>query len=271
MGEARWIKKRSLLFAMTLVVLLAVMQWVPKSFFQPLQGVLATVTVPFENLFSWGAFETHSLFAFLTSLGQLKEENAMLHQELLKRSSDQAALAYLRQENETLRRELELSRASDYRLVTGEVIAHERGAVLSQLRINRGTHQGLKPGMPVVSGGTILIGVIETVGPFTAEVRLLSHPESLVAVMVEGAAGEMLLRGDRGLGLVLDLARPNDKFETGSTVMTAGMSENLPGGLLVGTIETSRLSPDQLFRQAVVVPPVRADQLRVVSVITNAE
>lgn len=173
----------------------------------------------------------------------------------------------LEEENTALRQELNLPQQSQQKLVAAEVIGRDQNGSSVFLRINRGQQQGVKMGMPVVVQGNILVGRIETAGPFSSEVRLLSHPESLIAARVEGAKTEAVVKGDHGTGLLLDLARPNEKIETGATVMTAGMSDGLPGGLLIGTVETVQLSGDQLFQQAVIIPPVRADLLRFLSII----
>ena len=174
------------------------------------------------------------------------------------------SLKPLEEENAALRQELDLHKKSDFTLVTAEVIARDAAAVLW---IDRGAQQGIQVGMPVIVHGKILVGRIHTVTPFASEVRLLTHPESLIASRVEGARTESIVRGDHGTGLLLDLARPNEQVKNGATVITAGMSDGLPSGLFIGTIDTPKLSGDQLFQQASILPPVRADILRFLSVI----
>ena len=87
--------------------------------------------------------------------------------------------------------------------------------------------------------------------------------------MAEEIAGQMIVRGDHGVGLLLDLARPTDALAPGTMIITSGLSDGLPAGLLIGTIQTARPSADQLFQQASLVPPVRADSLRFVSVMIS--
>lgn len=269
MRTNRLMASRSLLFVTSFVVLACLVHFLPDHFFRPIQTLLVTVTLPFQNLFSWTAFELRQGTDLLGSLGTLKEENERLHQELLAREGDQALAQSVREENEELRRLLELSTKTDRTLVLGEVIHRERHQSTTRtLRLNRGERQGIRVGMPVVAEGSVLIGRIESVAPFTAEVELLSHRDSVVAVNIEGVTGEAILRGDRGSGLLLDLVRPNEKLEAGARIVTAGFGDGLPNGLLVGTVETRRLSADQLFQQATVLPPLRADRLRFMAVIT---
>lgn len=270
MRERRFFQKRSTLFGLTVVILAGGIYFLPVNFFRPLQTVLITITLPFENLFAWTAFEVREGMDFWRNLGTLKSDNERLNQTLLGLQADRALVVSLKQENEDLRREAVLPRSVERTVVTGEVIArHQSGSSVTSLRLNRGSEQGVAPGMPVVSGGSVLIGRIESVTPFTSEIRLLSHSDSLVAAMVEGVSGEALVRGDHGVGLLLDLARPNEKIASGAVVATAGLNDGLPSGLFIGTIDSTRLSGDQLFQQAILIPPVRADTLRFMSVITR--
>lgn len=267
--SARPQSKRPLATLVALAVLAGAVFFLPAGWLTPVQRLFVMVTLPFQNLFSWTAFELREWTGFWGSIRELKAENEQLTRDLLALKADRAALVSLREENEHLRREVGLAKSDDRQLVSAEVIARDESGLARRLRINRGTQQGIAPGMAVVSGGTVLVGRIERADPFSSEVRLLSHTESLVAAMVEGVAGQTLVRGDHGVGLLLDLARPNEKLEPGATVVTAGLNDGLPSGLLIGTIESVRLSGDQLFQQAPLVPPVRADTLRFMSVITD--
>lgn len=267
--ETNWIKKRGGLLIGVLGIGLFLFIVAPRDFLRPLQTAFVTVMTPFENVFSWLAFELREGGSFLGSIRTLKEDNERLHQETLSLLGNQASVKALRQENDELRRQAGLEPHSGAILLMSEVIARGEGGLATSLRINRGEHQGVKVGMPVVTAGNILIGRIESVTPFSSEVRLLSHHESLIAAMAEEIPGQMIVRGDHGVGLLLDLARPTDTLTPGTMIMTSGLSDGLPAGLLIGTIQTARPSADQLFQQATIVPPVRADSLRFVSVMTS--
>lgn len=267
MHDVRPFYQRSLFVVLIigLVFVFTLVSHIP--FLKPLQQAIVTITLPVQNVFSWTAFELREWGDLWGSIQGLKEENESLHQELLLLQASQARSVYLEEENTSLRRELNLPENFDHKLVAAEVVARDQTGSASLLRINRGKQQGVKEGMPVVVQGNILIGRVEVAAPFSSEVRLLSHPESLVAVRIEGVKTEAVVRGDHGTGLLLDLARPNEKIEKGAGVITAGTNEGLLGGLFIGTVEAVQLSGDQLFQQAVIIPPVRADLLRFVSVI----
>lgn len=268
-AETSWMKKRLLLLVAIFGLGLLVLVLAPPQFLRPLQNIFTTLTTPFENVFSWIAFEMREGGEFFGSIRTLKEENERLNREVLSLHGDQALLKALRQENEELRKEIGLEPHLGATLLASEVIARSEGGLSTILRINRGESHGVKVGMPVVASGNILIGRIHSTAPFSSEVRLLSHHESLIAAMAEEITGQMIVRGDHGVGLLLDLARPTDTLKPGMMIMTSGLSDGFPAGLLIGTIQTVRSSADQLFQQASIVPPVRADGLRFVSVMTS--
>ncbi len=263
-----WFQKRRMLLLAAMVLSVGLWIMAPATFWQPAQKILVTFTAPFQNVFSWLAFELREKGQFIGSIGGLKEENARLHQEILTLKGHQSKVKALERENVELRQAIGLEPHPGTVLLASEVIARGEGGLATTLRINRGTNKGVQVGMPVVAAGNILIGRIVSVATFTAEVRLLSHHESLVAAMATEIPGHMIVRGDHGVGLLLDLARPTDTLTPGTAIMTSGLSDGLPAGLLIGTIQTVRPSADQLFQQATIVPPVRADSLRFVSVMT---
>lgn len=265
--EEERIKKRLLILFCTVGLGLVFFFLVPNRFWYPFQRGLVVITTPFENIFSWMAFELRDGGAFLSSLGELKTENERLHREVLSLQGNKTQLLALEKENQALREQVGLETHPTYTYLASEVIAQSGDGLSTTLRINRGTKHGVVVGMPVVTAGNVLVGRIHQVSIFSAEVRLLSHHESLIAATTDTVSDQMIVRGDHGLGLLLDLARPTASLESGTQVMTAGLNDGLPAGLLIGTVQTVRPSPDQLFQQAVIIPPVRADQLRFLSIL----
>lgn len=262
------IPKRNLILGVMLMLGLAFFLWLPSRFLNPLRQLFLVISTPLENVFAWVAFEVRDEGQFLSSIGTLKSENERLHQELLTLQGNKALLSALQEENDALRQSISLAPHPKRTQVMGEIIARGKDGMTTSLRINRGKQDGIAEAMPVITADNILIGRIQAVTAFASEVRLLSHRESLIAVTVPGVTSQMIVRGDHGVGLVLDLARSADTLTPGAQVMTAGLSDGLPAGLLIGTIESAHLSPDQLFQQAVILPPVRTNELRFVSVIT---
>jgi rod shape-determining protein MreC len=76
-----------------------------------------------------------------------------------------------------------------------------------------------------------------------------------------------VIRGEYGLGLILDLVSQTDIINGGDTVATSGLSGDFPRGLLIGKIQETKSTPDKLFQQAVVLPRVKYSKLDMVFIL----
>ena len=241
--------------------------WNPGFIMRPIASAAQIVAFPFERAFSFLLFEVRDVLGFIGSIGELKTENERLireHRDLL---SDQAALHDIRSENESLRKELGLAPRTQYDLISAEVIGEDILAQGKALIINQGSGSSISVGMPVVVGKGILIGRIDEVFVGSARVRLLSHPDSLVAAMTTEGEAKGAVRGEHGLGVLFDMVPRTDVLERGHSVVTSGLGAEFTRGPLIGTLQDPRYTTDKLFQQASVVAPVKYADIRFVSVI----
>jgi rod shape-determining protein MreC len=77
------------------------------------------------------------------------------------------------------------------------------------------------------------------------------------------------VRGEYGLGIILDLVSQADVLNEGDDVITSGLGGNYPRGLLIGRIQEFGFTADKLFQQAVIMPKVKYSELQMVAVIKN--
>jgi rod shape-determining protein MreC len=121
--------------------------------------------------------------------------------------------------------------------------------------------------MPVIAYEGILIGKTSEVFSGSSKVTLLSDAESAVNAsdLESGARG--VLKGEYGLGIVLDMVSQADVMNAGDTVVTSGLGSEMPKGLLIGKILETKVTGDKLFQQAVVAPRVKYSKLEAVFVI----
>lgn len=241
----------------------------PAWFIAPVRTTLMTVTAPFQKIFSVTAFELADIARFFASIGELKNENERLEKERLQLLVEVAKLSDVSKENDELRRELGLVPRDRYTLKSAEIIGRDVTGLGNWLSINVGSLDGIQKGMPVIVDAGVLIGRVAEVFPTNARVMLLSNPESIINGIALDTNARGIVKGEYGLGLLFDMVLQSDTLTSGDTVVTSGLGGDMPKGLLIGTLQETRLSQDHLFQQASLLSPVRFDRLRYVFVVEN--
>lgn len=258
-----------LLTALAAVAILLGLAWWNPSFLRPVQFALGTLARPFQEMTAYVAFRLREAGTFFRDIGQLKEENARLLTENRRLRGDQARLTELEEENRELREALRLLPREEFALTGADVIGRDSDGGGQWLLVNRGTRHGVRPGQAVLAEGRTLLGRVESSALLSSRVMLLTHPESVVNVSDPATGAKGVVRGEYGLGLLLDMVLQADRIDVGDEILTSNLGGSLPAGLLVGSVSETRDSSDRLFRQATLLPAVAPDSLRTVFIIVD--
>ena len=249
------------------VLLLGIIYVLPPVVSDPFRFAITVVTQPVERVFSFLGFKIGETFSSFASIATFKEENARLLADNLALQSDNARLHDVEKENTVLREQLGAPKDTRWDTVAAEVIGRDAEGSGRWIAINRGTIDGLTKGMAVVVGGGILVGQVDEVSLTSAKVLVLTHPDSVVNVTDEVTSARGVVRGEYGLGIVLDMVPQTDALNIGDRIITSGLGGTLPPSLVVGTLGDIRQTPDRLFQQAAIRPVIATDQVRFVEVI----
>jgi len=254
-------------FILTIFAVLIV--WNPRSLFSPFREIFARTNYAFQKIFSTIGGNTGGFFDFLSSISSLKDENADLLKENNSLVSQLTLLREEKKENEILRKQLELSPKNKFNLENAFVIGQDPQRLGSWIIIDKGSSSGITVGMPVIVSDGILVGKIEETSGISSKVSLLTNSTSIVNAADLNSEARGILRGEYGLGILLDLVSQEDILSNGDDVITSGLGGDMPRGLFIGKIQEFGVSSDKLFQQAVVIPRVKYSDLRMVSVIKN--
>lgn len=154
--------------------------------------------------------------------------------------------------------------AAAARALAASVVLRDPAPGRDVVVIDRGERDGLRPGQPVLGPGGTIVGTISSAQRGRARVRLLSDPDSAVAVVVQSTRTQAVLAGGRD-GLRLEFAPLEDPIAVGDPVLTSALGGLLPGGLLAGRVaEVDR--PRQGILASVRVEPL-ADYRRIEHVL----
>lgn len=236
---------------------------------------LREVLAPLQHGWAALALRARETAAVARGLGGLARENREQAEELIRLRQQVAALATVAEENRALRSQLGFQREQAPQLIAAEVIARDAVGWWEALRIGRGLLDNVRPDQAVVTAEG-LVGRTQAVSPRTAEVLLLSDPRCRVGVQVArtGGYGILMGRGSSPTGRAVcrvDFINRNLAPRLGDAVVTSGLGQVFPPGILIGYIERVYQDASGLYLAAEVTPKADLSRLRYVFVLTTDE
>lgn len=239
----------------------------PYNFFSPIRSVISASLLPFNKFAYVISLKTEYVKDFLFSIGELKKENENLLKENQNLIAENAELRDQRGENEFLRQQLQLLPRDRFALESASVISIDSTGSGAWIDIDKGSADGIREGMAVIVSKSILVGKVQQVFLKSSKVMLLSNPKSALNVLANDTGAKGIVRGEYGLGIIMDMVMQNDTINKGSEVVTSGIGSALPRGLYVGVIREVRPSEDHLFQQAFIDSPIDSSKLQTVFII----
>lgn len=100
-----------------------------------------------------------------------------------------------------------------------------------------------------------VIGQVDSVTPFSATVRLLSDPNSGVAVKILTNGSDGILKGSLDGVLYLEALDVEDAANVGDIIVTSGLGGSYVEGLVIGSI-SQIISGDSGVNRKIVVSPI---------------
>src|SRR5699024_3475949 len=240
------------------------------------QQVVNDITAVAGRVISKPVNALNNLFSDVNNLQDTFEENKQLKAKLNELAEMQAELATVTSENQKLQEELDLQATlTDYNTVSGSVIARNPDMWIDQVIIDRGSRDGLENGMSVLSNNG-LVGRFAEVNLTSSKVTLLTtNDEAAVLTSAEIALEEETLFGvingyeSNRKALIMEQITSTTTIEEGSTVVTSGLGDLVPRGLLVGTVSEISLDRHGLGQRVYIEPATNFEDIRFVTIINR--
>lgn len=197
---------------------------------------------------------------------ELKEENRDLKDSLVEAQAKD-------EENIRLREYLEFKKTyNDYTLCEANVIAHEGEAYMTILTLNRGSGDGIKKGMAVVTTSGVVGSVFE-VGYNWCKIRNIVEDSSGVGAYISRSGEVGIVEGDvmykdSNLCNLNYLSESTDAKE-GDIVYTSGLGSVYPRGLPIGEIVSVKKNDYDRTSSAKIQTFVDFSDLKYVMIITS--
>ncbi|MBF0254327.1 MAG: rod shape-determining protein MreC [Candidatus Omnitrophica bacterium] len=134
-------------------------------------------------------------------------------------------------------------------VVAARVIGRTPAGWRRTLVLDKGTKDGIKSGMPVMSSGSLL-GMISGCGARTSEVRLVTHPEFRVGALLEESRQTGLVYGSAAGECRMKYLSVDADVEPEESVQTAGFSPGFPKGIPIGKIAEIWKEPGRVYKVA---------------------
>jgi rod shape-determining protein MreC len=201
----------------------------------------------------------------LTNASQLKNEVRMLREKELAARLYDDRIVDLEQQIDSLRKNIGLPPVVGRRRIPADVIGYFPSE--NRITISVGSSKGIQPMMPVVTGEG-LVGIIQSVSSTRAQVRLITSLYLRVGAMaLRDPPSAGLMRGESADMVILDMLDFSSPVEVGDVVVTSGLSERIPRGILIGKIVKLEDSQEFGTRRATVFPFVHMGNVREVFVL----
>ncbi|MFQ9116359.1 rod shape-determining protein MreC [Eubacterium sp.] len=268
------IKPKILIFVLTLVCIAAlILSVVSPSFSKPIKTVMGSVVVPLqEGMNSIGEWVGNKSDA-LKTVRKLKKENAKLSNKVAELTEENSLLAQNKYELERLRDMYQLDKDySSYPKIGANVISKDAGNFFNIFTINKGSDDGIKKDMNVISGGG-LVGLVFEVGKNYAKVRSIIDDESSTSVSFPNTSETAIVSGDLklmkdNLMNITEISK-DAKIAEGDMVVTSKISNKFLPGILVGYVMKTSKDPNELTQSGQITPVVDFQHIDEVLVITT--
>ena len=156
----------------------------------------------------------------------------------------------------------------DNQYSAASVIARDISPFMHYVIIDRGSDDGLRKGMPVITQQG-LVGNIASVTAGAARVQLINDPGSSINSMIQQSGVEGVVNGKITGEIELNMVSKSATIQPGELVLTSGLGGNYPANIVIGQVITIRSDAYALFQSASIQPSVDFSQLDIVLIITN--
>jgi rod shape-determining protein MreC len=239
-----------------------------------LQRLVFAVLSPFQEAVAAAVRGVARTWTGYLDLRGVHERNQRLEERLSILETLLQEKQHKARESERLRELLQLRADLPHKTIVAEVIAREGMPWFRSITINKGRDAGVALEAPVISP-TGVVGRVIAVGPRAARVQLLQDRDSGAGVLIERSRVKGVVAGQVGFAesnsgdLVMKYVPEMADVVVGDVVLTSGQDRIYPKGLVVGRVHF--VSPGSLFKEVLVEPSARFDQLEEVLVVRGGQ
>ena len=238
----------------------------------PLSWIAGYTVVPMQKGINTVGMWLSDMSDNFATLQEMKEENQALKEKLADMTVENNQLKL---NSATLERLQELYKmdqnTADYPKVGANVIASDNSNWYSSFTIDKGSQDGIRKDMNVLSGAG-LVGIVTDVGPNYSIVSSVIDDKNVSAMILTTfdkciVSGDLTLIDD-GVIKFQQLENNGNEVPIGEQVVTSNISNKYLQGLLIGYVSEIHVDSNNLTRSGYIIPATNFKELQEVLVIT---
>jgi rod shape-determining protein MreC len=164
-----------------------------------------------------------------------KTIDEQLNDDISKLTSENNQLIFYKNENENLKRILNIRNKEDYSFVYTKIIHENTNEFNKNFTINVGSNEGLQINQAVVRNN-VYLGKISELNLYSSKVMVVTDVNSRIPVTIPSRGANAILKGNGMGGADLLFYPLNIKLEDGDQIYTSGTDGSIKEGLYVGKV-----------------------------------
>ncbi len=221
---------------------------------------------PFERMFIYSGEDVRGVWTNYVDLRNVRSENLRLKAEAGQMRLERA------REQEDARQARRIQALLEFKehwidtTVAAQVIGTSGTETSRLLYLDKGTKDGIKPDMPVITPDGVVGKVLSVYGE-TSQVLLINDPTSGVGAILVNSRLQGVVKGSSTGEVQLNYIMGDETVQPGEALVTAGGDRVFPKGLPIGTVAKVSMGRN-LFLDIKLKPAADLDRLEEVLVIT---
>ncbi len=241
---------------------------------KPLEALFGRILNPVLEVFYSSGSKIRNIYGeqvdkrdYSLIIAELQQDN----RELL---VENAKLKTLEEENEYLKDQIDFRKDNNYNYLLAEVISRNdlmnNSSEEKSIIINKGTKDGLSSGLVLLDGEGVVVGKIIEARDSVSRACLVIDRKCKFAVAIQNQDRTSgVVEGELGLTIKMDLIPQTEILEEGNIIVTSGLENNIPRGLVIGRISELIKENNSLWQKAVIESLVDFDSLVMVGVVLS--
>lgn len=229
----------------------------------PVRQAIGVALYPFQRVVMLPRDAVVLLQDYTNAARLLQQESDDLRRQRIELAQVVTNAAQLMTENAQLRRLLSVvEQRPAYPTVVVEVLYEPVTPFQRRLVFNKGSRDGIAPGMPVIDEGGV-VGQVIRVTPFSAEAAMLTDEQLAIPVQLLRNGLRLIAFGSTVPGKIEVRYFSSDAdIRVGDVLVTSGVGGGFPAGLSVATVQSVERDAASGFARALAEPTSYPERYR---------